>query len=427
MERTRIAYQASLEFARQMDRQDPLKQFRSHFHLPQQPNGQPCLYFCGNSLGLQPRGVRAAVEEVLHDWERMGVEGHFHARHPWMPYHEFLTRAMAGVVGARPQEVVVMNTLTVNLHLMMVSFYRPSPQRHKILIEYDAFPSDKYAVESQIRFHGYDPAEALIELRPRPGEACLRMEDIAEVIESQGNEIALILFGVTNYYTGQLLDMQAITRLGHAQGCVVGFDCAHGAGNVPLQLHQSGADFAVWCSYKYLNSGPGSLAGCFVHERHAHQPDLPRFAGWWGHNKQTRFQMRHAFDPIPGAEGWQLSNPPILSMAAIRASLELFEQAGMDQLRQKALLLTGYLEYLIDELKDERIHLITPRDPQARGCQLSVQVRNAGKQLFERLTAQGVVADWREPDVIRLAPVPLYNSFEDVYTFSTIFNNVLQA
>lgn len=420
-----MTYQNTLAFAKKMDEADPLKKYRDQFHLPIQKNGEPYIYLCGNSLGLQPKSTRAAIEQELVDWANYGVEGHFHAKNPWMPYHEFLTNAMAKVVGAKPIEVVVMNTLSVNLHLMMVSFYRPTAKRSKILIEFDAFPSDKYAVESQIKFHGFDPKESLIELKSRDGEECIRIHDIEKVIEEQGDEIALIMIGNTNYYTGQFFDMKHIAKLGHAKGCVVGFDCAHGAGNVELNLHDSGIDFAVWCSYKYLNSGPGSLGGCFVHERHAHNKDLPRFAGWWGHNKETRFGMRDGFDPIPGVEAWQLSNPPILSMAAIKASLEVFEEAGMNNLREKAVKLTGYLEYLIDEMGDDRIKIITPRDPSQRGCQLSIQVRSADKTLFDKITEAGVIADWREPDVIRVAPIPLYNSFGDILRFVEVLKECL--
>lgn len=418
-------YQNTLAYAKEMDQNDPMRKYRNEFHLPVQKNGEPYVYLCGNSLGLQPKSTRAAIEQELLDWENYGVEGHFHAKNPWMPYHEFLTKAMANLVGAKPIEVVVMNTLSVNLHLMMVSFYRPTPKRNKILIEFDAFPSDKYAVESQIKFHGFDPKESLIELKAREGEELIRMEDIESVIQEQGEEIALIMLGNTNYYTGQFFDMKKITALGHARGCVVGFDCAHGAGNVELNLHDSGADFAVWCSYKYINSGPGSLGGCFVHERHANDKSLPKFAGWWGHNKETRFGMRDGFDPIPGVESWQLSNPPILSMAAILASLKIFEDAGISNLRKKAILLTGYLEFLVDELNDERIKIITPRDPKQRGSQLSIQVKSADKTLFDKITEKGVIADWREPDVIRIAPVALYNSFEDVFNFVNILKGEL--
>ena len=409
----------------QLDANDPLRHFRERFHLPVQADGTPYLYLCGNSLGLQPKSTKPALEQELIDWAKLGVEGHFHAANPWMPYHELLTEQMAQVVGAKPIETVVMNTLSVNLHLMMVSFYRPTPERPKILIEYDAFPSDKYAVAAQLRFHGYDPDEHLIELRARNGEYCLRTEDIRQTIEEQGDRIALVLLGNPNYYTGQFFDMQRITKWGHARGCTVGFDCAHGAGNRPLDLHATGCDFAVWCTYKYLNSGPGSLGGCFVHERHAHRSDLPRFTGWWGHNADTRFGMRDGFDPTPGAEGWQLSNPPILSMAAIKASLEIFAEAGMERIREKSILLTGYLEKLLEEIPTDRIEVITPKDPERRGCQLSIRVRNADKTLFAQITTAGIIADWREPDVIRVAPAPLYNTFEEVYRFAEKLKEML--
>lgn len=415
----------SSKFADEMDQNDPMRRFRSKFHLPIKKNGEPYVYLCGNSLGLQPRSTREAIEQELKDWENYGVEGHFHAKNPWMPYHEFLTNAMANLVGAKPVEVVVMNTLSVNLHLMMVSFYQPTKKRSKILIEFDAFPSDKYAVESQIKFHGFDPKECLIELKAREGEELIRMEDIEKVIEEQGAEIALIMIGNTNYYTGQFFDMKKITELGHAKGCKVGFDCAHGAGNVELNLHDSGADFAVWCSYKYINSGPGSLGGCFVHERHSNDNSLPKFAGWWGHNKDTRFGMRDGFDPILGVESWQLSNPPILSMAAILASLKIFEEAGISNLRKKAIQLTSYLEFLVDKINDDRVKIITPRDPKERGSQLSIQVKSADKSLFDKISEKGVIADWREPDVIRIAPVALYNSYMDVFRFAKILKDEL--
>jgi kynureninase len=417
--------QTNLNVAQDLDWHDTLTQFRKQFHLPAPINGRKCLYFCGNSLGLQPKSVRTYIEQELWDWERLGVEGHFHAKNPWLPYHEFLTPAMAKIVGAKPIEVVCMNTLTTNLHLMMVSFYRPTTTRFKILMESDAFPSDRYAIESQLRFHGFLPENALVELRPREGEVLLRAEDIEECLATQGNEIALILLGGVNYYTGQVFAMKEITRLGHQYGCRVGFDLAHGAGNIQPNLHDSNADFAVWCSYKYLNSGPGSLAGCFVHERHAYDFELPRFAGWWGHNKETRFNMRHAFDPIPGAEGWQLSNPPILPLAAMRASLELFDAAGMEKLLEKSQKLTNYLAFLIEKLQEPRLKIITPSDPAQRGCQLSIQVKNSDKRLFNAISEAGVIADWREPDVIRVAPVPLYNTFEEVFEFVKILEKAL--
>lgn len=399
------------------DARDPLRGYRSQFHLPHDKDGQPYLYFCGNSLGLQPKSTRHYLEQELNDWANLGVEGHFHAKNPWMPYHEFLTGAMADLVGALPSEVVVMNTLSVNLHLMMASFYRPTPDRYKILIESDAFPSDRYTVASQTKFHGFDPATAVVQWQPRPDEVLLRLEDLEDLMAKEGHSIALILLGGVNYYTGQAFDFKRIVELGHRYGCRVGFDLAHAAGNLPLNLHDAGPDFAAWCTYKYLNSGPGSVGACFVHERHADNFDLPRFAGWWGHNKTTRFNMRYDFDPMPGAEGWQLSNPPILSLAAIRASLDVFSATGMTALRSKSLLLTGYLEYLIQQIGDPRIRIITPADPAQRGCQLSVQVLNADKTLYHALEKAGVIADWREPDVIRVAPVPLYNSFMDAYDF----------
>jgi len=410
----------SLAYAKEQDEKDELHKYRSQFHLPLQKNGTPFIYLCGNSLGLQPKSTAANLQQELLDWQNLGVEGHFQAKNPWMPYHEFLTEAMAKVVGAKPIEVVVMNTLTVNLHLMMVSFYQPKGKRNKILIEADAFPSDKYAVESQIRFHGLDPKECLIELKARAGEVCLWEEDILETIETKGEEIALVLLGNTNYYTGQFFNMKTISEQAHFKGCMVGFDCAHGAGNVPLNLHDSGCDFAVWCNYKYLNAGPGSLGGVFVHERHAHNRDLPRFEGWWGHNKTTRFKMRDAFEPTPGVEAWQLSNPPILSMVAVWSSLKLFDEVGMDKLRKKSIALTGYLEFLVKSLGEDIINIVTPSDPNQRGSQLSIQVKSADKKLFDEITARGVIADWREPDVIRVAPTAMYNSYEDVYRFYEI-------
>ncbi|WP_051881043.1 kynureninase [Mangrovimonas yunxiaonensis] len=408
-----------------MDQNDPLKRYRNKFHIPKDNNGNELVYLCGNSLGLQPKATKDYIDQELNDWANLGVEGHTQAKNPWLPYHEFLTENMAKVVGAKPLEVVTMNTLTANLHFMMVSFYKPTKTRYKILIESDAFPSDKYAVESQLRHHGYDDKDGLVLWKPRPNEELLHLEDLEAILNTQGDEIALILIGNTNYYTGQFFNMKRITSLGHKHGCMVGFDCAHGAGNVPLNLHDSGADFAVWCSYKYLNSGPGSLAGAFVHERHAHNKTLNRFTGWWSHNKQTRFNMRHEFDVLPGAEGWQLSNPPILSLAAIRASLDIFGEVGMNALAQKSKTLTGYFEFLLKQLGEDTIRIITPENPENRGCQLSIQVKNANRALFDKLTQAGVIADWREPDVIRCAPVPLYNSYEDVYKMVNRLKEIL--
>jgi len=419
-------FENTLEYAKKCDATDPLASFRNNFFIPTNQAGEELVYLCGNSLGLQPKNTSEYIRLELEDWANLGVEGHTEAKHPWLPYHEFLTVSMAKIVGAKPSEVVIMNTLTTNLHLMMVSFYQPSASRYKIVIESDAFPSDKYAVESQLKFHGFDPEDGLILWAPREGEDLCRFEDLQAIMAEQGDEIALLMIGSTNYYSGQSFPLKKIVDLGHDHGCMVGFDLAHGVGNIAPNLHESGADFAVWCTYKYLNSGPGSLGGCFVHERHANNNTLKRFAGWWGHNKQTRFNMRHEFDNIPGAEGWQLSNPPILSMAAIRASLGVFEEAGLSNLREKSIKLTGYLEFLIDKLDDDRIVIITPRNAEERGCQLSIQVLAADKSLHTKLTNAGVISDWREPDVIRVAPVPLYNSFEDVYKFSVRLKEVLQ-
>lgn len=418
-------YQSGSDFAKKMDAQDPLKGYRERFHIPQTQSGEDCIYLCGNSLGLQPKPLESAMMQELQDWRNLGVEGHWKAKNPWMPYHEFLTEKLARLVGAKPLEVVAMNTLTVNLHLMMVSFYRPTKERFKIVIEGQAFPSDQYAVQSQLRFHGFDPKDGLIELRPREGEDTLRTEDIEALIEREGDSIALIMLGGVNYYSGQLFDMPRITAAGHKKGCTVGFDLAHAVGNVPLQLHEWGVDFAVWCSYKYLNSGPGSVAGCFVHERHANAPDMPRFSGWWGQDKQIRFQMGPDFKVIPGAEGWQLSNPPILSLVAVKTSLEMFDEVGMEALREKSLALTSYFEFLLDQVASDAFTVITPRDAAARGCQLSITVQERGRAIFEALEEAGVICDWREPDCIRVAPVPIYNCFADVYRFVQLFEQAL--
>ncbi|MGB5980533.1 MAG: kynureninase [Nonlabens sp.] len=420
-----MKFDTSLEFAQKMDREDELSRFRESFHIPKHKDGKESVYFCGNSLGLQPKQTKKYIDQELTDWATLGVEGHFEAMNPWMPYHEALAGTTAEIVGAKPHEVVVMNTLTTNLHLMMVSFYQPRGKRKKILIEADAFPSDRFAVASQIKLHGGDPDHDLILWEPQPGHHTPKIEDLKSLLEDSGDEIALIMVGAVNYYTGQFFDLKQITELGHSYDCKVGFDCAHGAGNVELDLHNSGADFAVWCTYKYMNSGPGSLGGCFIHERHAENNDLPRLTGWWGHNSNTRFKMRDDFDPMYGAEGWQLSNPPILSMAAIRSSLDLFKEASFSKLRSKSVMLTNYLEYLLNEIDGDRIEIITPSDSKDRGCQLSLAVKNADKSLFEAITEMGVIADWREPDVIRVAPVPLYNSFEDCYRFVEILKTAM--
>lgn len=427
LKKEKDTYQNSREYARERDQNDPLARFRDKFNFPKDANGDPLIYLCGNSLGLQPKKAREYVEEEMANWAERAVEGHFRADVPWTEYHDILAKPMAEIVGAKPSEVVIMNTLTTNLHLMMVSFYQPTDKRHKILIESDAFPSDNYAVQSQIKQRGYDPENSLIFWKPRAGEELCRLEDLEQILEEQGEEIALLMIGNSNYYTGQRYPIKEITELGHKKGCMVGFDLAHGAGNIVADLHDNGPDFAVWCTYKYLNSGPGSLGGCFVHERHENNQDLPRFTGWWGHNMDSRFNMRVDFDPIPGADGWQLSNPPILSMAPIRASLEIFAEAGFKNIRKKAIALTGYLEFLIENIGDERIHIITPKNPEERGCQLSIQVTNADRSLFDGLMNSGIICDWREPNVIRVAPAPLYNSFEDVYEMSVRLKELLKG
>jgi len=414
-------FQASEDFAFSMDERDTLKTYRERFFFPKTKSGDG-VYLCGHSLGLQPKTAATYVEQELKDWAELGVEGHFQGRNPWMPYHRLLTEQTAELVGALPLEVVVMNSLTVDLHLMMISFYRPTKERHKIVIERGAFPSDQYAVHSQIRFHSFDPATSLIELSPRPGESCLRDDDIDTVIEREGHNIALIMLGGVNYATGQAFDLARITRLGHAQGCVVGFDLAHAAGNLPLKLHEWGPDFAVWCSYKYLNGGPGCTAGCFVHERHARNWDLPRFAGWWGHDEESRFEMGSHFQPMPGADGWQLSNPSIVSLAALRASMDIFHEAGIETLRAKSVSLTSYLEFLLNNNASTQFAIITPHDTEKRGAQLSVRIAQNGRALCKRLGDEGFVGDWREPDAFRVAPVPLYNSYHDVFRFARRFS-----
>ena len=412
-------YQASADWAQAADAADPLRAFRDEFLIPPH-EGRDSAYFCGNSLGLQPRAVRAALAAELDDWAQLGVEGHFKGRLPWMDYHEFVRDHLAEVVGARPAEVVAMNTLGVNLHLMMVSFYRPTPARPAILMEAGAFPTDRYALESQIRFHGFDPATALIELEADEPNGTLSMAAIERALAEHGSRIALVMLPGVQYRTGQAFDLAAITALGHRYGCTVGFDLAHAVGNLPLQLHDSGVDFAIWCSYKYLNSGPGAVGGAFVHEHHA-QAALPRFAGWWGHDKTTRFRMGPEFVPTPGADGWQLSNPPILALAPLRVSLEVFHRAGMARLRAKSLRLTGYLEWLVQTQLADVLEVVTPTDPARRGAQLSLRVRGGrerGHALFDYLMEHGVVGDWREPDVIRISPAPLYNRFVDCLRFA---------
>ncbi|MBL7741297.1 MAG: kynureninase [Chitinophagaceae bacterium] len=422
-------FENTITFAAGLDVNDSLNEFRQKFHIPQH-NGKDCIYFTGNSLGLQPKSTAKYVQQELNDWAKLGVEGHFHAKNPWMPYHEIFPQQLSTIVGCLPHEVVVMNSLTVNLHLLMVTFYRPTKERYKIICEAKAFPSDQYAFESQVKYHGFDPAEAIIEVAPREGEHILRTEDILSVIQKHGDSVALVLFGGVNYYTGQLFDMAEITKAAHAIGAYTGFDLAHAAGNVELKLHEWNVDFACWCSYKYLNSGPGGVAGVYIHERHARNTSLPRFAGWWGYTKETRFKMEKGFDAIPTAEGWQLSNAPVLSMAAHKASLDIFEEAGMSQLHEKRKRLSAYLHYIMNDINSRQqekvIEVITPSDKTERGCQVSMLMLKKGREVFDALTKQGVIADWREPNVIRVAPVPLYNTFEDVWQFGNIIETLLK-
>ena len=423
-----MRFQNTLAFAKESDNNDSLKNFREKFFIPQH-NGKDGIYFTGNSLGLQAKITTEYVQQELADWAKLGVEGHFQAKNPWMPYHEIFPRQLAKIVGCKEHEVIVMNSLTVNLHLLMVSFYRPTKQRYKIICEAKAFPSDQYAFETQAAFHGFDPADAVVEVLPREGEHTLRTEDILSVITEQGDSVALVLFSGVNYYTGQLFDMERITKAAHAVGAYAGFDLAHAAGNVALQLHDWNVDFACWCSYKYLNSGPGGVAGAYIHEKQAANNDLPRFAGWWGHNKESRFKMEKGFNPIPTAEGWQLSNAPILSMAVHKASLDIFDEAGIDKLHQKRESLAGYLHFILHAINDWQpeniLEIITPANEKERGCQVSILMLKYGKKIFDELTEQGVFADWREPNVIRVAPVPLYNSFEDVYRFGEIVSQLI--
>ena len=422
-------YENSLGFAQKMDQEDPLKKYREQFLFPTFTE-KPAVYFTGNSLGLQPKSTQSYIQKELDDWAKWGVEGHFYAEKPWKNYHEFFTDQVARLVGALPKEVVVTHSLTTNLHLLMASFYGPTSDRYKILCEGKAFPSDQYALESQCRFHGLDPDETIIELEPREGEHTIRTEDILATIEANKDELALIMIGGVNYYTGQLFDMKTITEAGHAAGAMVGFDLAHAAGNIKLELHDWDVDFAMWCSYKYLNSSPGGVSGLYINEKHVDNTELVRFAGWWGHDKDRRFLMEKGFKPMQSAEAWQLSNAPVLGMAAHKASLDLFDEVGMDALVEKRDKLTGFLEYVIDDISSRydnvNFEIITPRSKAERGAQLSILAHGQGKDLFDFLSKEGVVADWREPNVIRIAPVPMYNNFEDVYRFGQILESALK-
>jgi len=424
-----MQFENTLAFAQSLDQVDPLRSFRDKFHFPTFHKNE-IRYFTGNSLGLQPKSTSNYIQEELDDWARFGVEGHFLAKRPWFSYHENLTEKVARIVGAKPIEVVVTHSLTTNLHLLMVSFYRPQGKRTKILCEAKAFPSDQYALESQVRFHGLDPQEHIIEIAPRAGEHLVNHDDIKNAIREAGDTLALVMIGGMNYYTGQMFDMKAITDWGHEVRAMVGFDLAHAAGNVPLHLHDWDVDFAAWCSYKYLNSGPGNVSGLFVHEKHANKPELPRFAGWWGYDKSTRFQMKPGFVPMEGAEGWQLSNAPVFGMAAHIASMEIFDEVGMQALRAKSVALTGFLEFVINTISEKHkakcaFEIITPKAVSERGAQLSILVHGQGKELFDKLSNLGVVADWREPNVIRIAPAPLYNSFMDVYRFGVALETAI--
>ena len=414
----------NLELALDQDKNDPLSHFRERFHFPNSKTKEPIIYLCGNSLGLQPDSAEQYVKDELDAWKEFGVDGHLNAKRPWLPYSDFLTSYSSGIVGALDKEVVVMNSLTVNLHLLMVSFYRPRGKRKKILIEKNTFPSDRYAVQSQLKFHGNDPINDLIVLEPDNGEF-ISMKTIINYLDTHGEEIALVLLGGVNYYTGQAFDMAAITDKAQNYGCRVGFDLAHATGNIKLNLHDWGADFAAWCGYKYLNGGPGAPSGVFIHERHLGRTDFPRFEGWWGHDKSTRLQMPYDFNPMQTVEAWQLSNPPILSMAALLASLEIFHEAGMSQLRQKSEKLTAYLESLIKTELSEQIEIVTPSSNQSRGCQLSLRLIQSIDDITKLLHKRGVISDWREPNVIRVAPVPLYNSFQDCYNFVQILKDCL--
>lgn len=423
-----MTFQNTREFAQSLDAQDELRKYRDEFHFPH-VNGKQVIYFTGNSLGLQPKRTKAYVDEVMNDWANMAVEGHFYADKPWWDYQERFAAPLSDIVGAKPSEVGVMNTLTVNLHLLMVSFYNPTPQKYKIICEEKAFPSDQYMFQSQVKFHGYDPKDAIVEIKRREGEANIRLEDVLAKIDEVGDELALVLIGGVNYYTGQVFDMKTITAAGQKHGAYVGWDLAHAAGNIKLNLHDWNVDFAAWCSYKYMNSGPGNASGFFVHEKHHNDKELKRFAGWYGHNKERRFKMEPDFDPVHGADGWQISNLPILSLAPYLASVEMFAEVGMDKLIAKRNLITSYLEFILHEidreLEEAEFEILTPSNQEERGCQLSVYLHGQGRELFDRLMKNGVITDWREPNVIRLAPAPFYCSFEDMYEFGQILKQLI--
>ncbi len=424
-----MTFQNNLQFAKNLDQNDEIKNYKNEFIFPQH-NGKNVIYFTGNSLGLQSKRTKNYVDEVMNDWANLAVEGHFYAQKPWWDYHERFSNPLSKIMGCLPTEITVMNTLTVNLHLLMVSFYRPTLKRYKIICEEKAFPSDQYMFQSQVHFHGFNPDDAIVEIKRRKGEHNIRLEDIIEKINEIGNELALVLFGGVNYYTGQVFDMKSITEAGHKVGAFVGFDLAHAAGNIELKLNHWNIDFASWCSYKYMNSGPGNASGCFIHEKHHNDTSLPRFAGWWGHNKERRFKMEQNFDPVKGADGWQISNLPILSLAPYLAAVELFDEIGMEKIIKKRNLITSYLEFILKEIDREvkgHFEIITPTNQLERGCQLSVFFHGEGRSLFDYLMKKGVVIDWREPNVIRFAPVPLYTSYEDIFNFGQILKKGIQT
>jgi kynureninase len=422
-----MKFKNSLQFAKKLDREDPLRGYRNKFLIPKINNKQS-VYLIGNSLGLQPKTTRQFISQELEDWAKLGGEGHVHARNPWLYHHRLAKKGLAALVGAKPSEVIAMNQLTINLHLMMVSFYMPTTERYKIIAEAGAFSSDQYAFESQIKFHGLNPDKVLIELRPREEEFTLRTEDIIQAIAEHGREVALVILGGVQYYTGQFFDIPKITAAAHSVGAIAGFDLAHAIGNIPLNLHKDDVDFAVWCSYKYLNAGPGAIAGAYIHERYENNVDLPRFAGWWGHHEGERFKMQKGFKPMKGVDGWQVSNVPVFQNAALLASLEIFQEAGIKSLRKKSIALTSYMEYILKEIDplENTLKIITPVNPEERGCQLSIFTKQNGKKIFQQLNKAGVITDWREPNVIRIAPVPLYNTFEEVYRVGEIISDLVK-
>ncbi|MBN9484165.1 MAG: kynureninase [Bacteroidetes bacterium 43-93] len=417
------SYEASLSYAQSQDEIDILFPFRERFHFPKH-EGKDVAYFCGNSLGLQPKSVGYLMQQELDDWAKFGVEGHFEARNPWFSYHHLFSERLAKIVGAKKEEVVATNTLTVNLHLLMLSFYRPQGKRYKILMEAGAFPSDQYAVETQVRMYGYEPEDAIIEISPKEGAYIIEEEDIIKKIEEAGESLALVMIGGVNYYTGQFFDLKRITEAAHKAGAYAGFDLAHAVGNIPLQLHDWTVDFACWCSYKYMNSGPGGIGGLYVHEHHYSNPKIFRLGGWWGNDEKTRFKMEKGFIPQNNAGSWQMSNAPVFNMVSHNAALDIFDKAGMAALHEKSERMTGYMEWLLKQVKHLPFTIITPTEPKRRGCQLSMLFGDRGREVFDKLTDAGVVADWREPNVIRIAPVPLYNTFEDCYRLYEVLMSI---